>query len=90
MSLIVIVLCNSSEGLLIDMSQGNVYISLLVSHQEPDFRLRQANPDQVNIAQRNLEHKHSNCSLPQRETQASIRPSPAKDRRLSPFITVRL
>lgn len=47
MSLLVIDLPGSREGLQISMGQRNVHISLQSSNQKSDFRLHQANPNSM-------------------------------------------
>lgn len=49
MSLLLIALHGSSEGLLIDMGQGNVHIPFQISHQEPDFRFQTWGSEQNSI-----------------------------------------
>lgn len=48
MSLLVFALPGSREGLQVDVGQRNVHIPLQNSHQEFEFRLHKADPDEGN------------------------------------------
>ena len=76
---LVIGLQRASEGLQVQVGQGNVHFSVQLPHQESDFRLHQANPKEANktdVSKRKLlqlvEIKYSNCFLPQENHRHSF------------------